>query len=360
MKKLALSLGVPLLCVAVLLFSLHHSKEPTMALSGKEGILDSMNVVNHPWTNVSGLVLAFSQLHDNKTSLAYHDPIADVKKFVFFVGYGRSGHSIIGALMDAHPHVVIAHEFFLFSRFPELNKVPDKAWKNALFAALSKKSAEDLHGQRAQSKKGYTLEVKGLWQGKFDEYIEVIGDKSGGTTTMEYLRGKDKFRENFARLKHLLSIPVRVIYAVRNPFDIISTKVAYHSAKAKLKKNSKVLNSSVEHKLMDDDKLSYTIEHFFKQADAVTELIEDVFGRENVLEVHNCDLVNNPRGTLSRIFDFIEVDASEEFLDVCSAKVFKSVSRSRDKIEWTLHFRMMVEDRIRDYQPFNRYSFTSD
>ena len=32
-----------------------------------------------------------------------------IKKFVFFAGYARSGHSIIGALMDAHPHVVIAH-----------------------------------------------------------------------------------------------------------------------------------------------------------------------------------------------------------------------------------------------------------
>ena len=36
---------------------------------------------------------------------------ASVKKFVFFEGYGRSGHSIIGSLMDAHPHVIIPYQF---------------------------------------------------------------------------------------------------------------------------------------------------------------------------------------------------------------------------------------------------------
>ena len=45
-----------------------------------------------------------------------------VKKFVFFVGYG---HSIIGSLMDAHPHVAISNEFFLFTKFNVLNKATD-------------------------------------------------------------------------------------------------------------------------------------------------------------------------------------------------------------------------------------------
>ena len=33
-----------------------------------------------------------------------------VQHFVFFIGYARSSHSIIGSLLDAHPNVVIAKQ----------------------------------------------------------------------------------------------------------------------------------------------------------------------------------------------------------------------------------------------------------
>ena len=30
--------------------------------------------------------------------------------FCLFVGYSRSGHSLVGALLDAHPEITIAHQ----------------------------------------------------------------------------------------------------------------------------------------------------------------------------------------------------------------------------------------------------------
>jgi hypothetical protein len=35
---------------------------------------------------------------------------SSVRTFVLFVGYPRSGHSLIGSIMDAHPNIIIAHE----------------------------------------------------------------------------------------------------------------------------------------------------------------------------------------------------------------------------------------------------------
>ena len=34
-----------------------------------------------------------------------------IRTFVLFIGYGRSGHSLVAAILDAHPKIVIAHEF---------------------------------------------------------------------------------------------------------------------------------------------------------------------------------------------------------------------------------------------------------
>ena len=43
--------------------------------------------------------------------------VEDVEKFVFFIGYPRSGHSIIASLMDAHPNIVIAHQYNVFGEW---------------------------------------------------------------------------------------------------------------------------------------------------------------------------------------------------------------------------------------------------
>ncbi len=39
------------------------------------------------------------------------DPdFADLEHFCFFIGYSRSGHTLIGTALNAHPEVVISHE----------------------------------------------------------------------------------------------------------------------------------------------------------------------------------------------------------------------------------------------------------
>ena len=95
------------------------------------------------------------------------------------------------------------------------------------------------------------------------------------------------------------------------------------------------------------------IKLFFNHVRAAVDSIYSLFGKENVLEVHNCDLVNNPRGTLSRIFQFLDVEASDHYLDVCVAKVFQSVFQSRDTVEWKPKFREIVQARMMMYPVFD-------
>ena len=48
--------------------------------------------------------------------------INKVKVYVFFVGVTQSGHSIVGAILDCHPHIVISNEL---SVFRNLLNLPD-------------------------------------------------------------------------------------------------------------------------------------------------------------------------------------------------------------------------------------------
>ena len=139
--------------------------------------------------------------------------IDGVRKFVLFLGSGRSGSSILGSIMDAHPNVVIAHQ--LLNRGFEVY-----ASKTALFNALYSKSVNDASGSRGSSQKGYSLGVEGLWQGSYDKHIEVIGDKCGGRIITSYSENRDKFLEHYRQLQNTLSIPIKPI---RNPFDMIAS-----------------------------------------------------------------------------------------------------------------------------------------
>lgn len=55
---------------------------------------------------------------------------------------------------------------------------------------------------------------------------------------------------------------------------------------------------------------------------AALDLTQKVIGDKNVLQVHNCDLVHDPRGTISRMFEFLEVDTTEDYLNACEEEVF--------------------------------------
>ena len=60
------------------------------------------------------------------------EDIAGIEKYVIFVGYARSGTSIIGSLLDAHPNMIIAHEYMIF-----------KTW------LLDDKNRDTLNGNRS-------------------------------------------------------------------------------------------------------------------------------------------------------------------------------------------------------------------
>ena len=292
-----------------------------------------------------------------------------IEKLAFFVGYARSGHSIVGTLMDAHPHVVISNEFGFFKKFSLLNRASDEQWTANFYNLLYSHSKSDaVRGLRVSKAKGYVLKVDGMWQGKFDRYIKVIGDKDGPATLNSYIDNRESFLKNYEKLKSNVDIPLRIIHVVRNPFDIISTIIIwkYRSGSFREVKKQFIAPQTGRttkkdlHKFNNSKTVDTYTKRVFEKIDAAQKLINEVFGRENVLDVHNRDLVSDPRGTVSRLFEFLEVEVTEHYLDACEGKVFKSVSRSRNTVVWTPEQVEEVERRMKEYHMLRGYSFTSD
>jgi hypothetical protein len=121
-----------------------------------------------------------------------------------FIDYPRSGHSLIGSLLDAHPNAIVAHELDT-SKFVEA-----EFGKHQLYELLLDNSRR--FAQSEGEWNGYAYEVSQQWQGRFDE-LRVIGDKKGGYSTLRLAEDPGPLH----RLQKTVATDVKFVHVVRNP-----------------------------------------------------------------------------------------------------------------------------------------------
>ena len=220
---------------------------------------------------------------------------------MFFVGVARSGHSIVGAILDSHPHIVISNELNVFRNLlniPDITKSTlfNKIWNTSYEKAIN----SDKLGMHSTDK-GYSLAVDGLYQGMYHSYIDVISDKMGGDTSVVYFTDPTNFEHHLNKLHNIINIPFKVFHVIRNPFDNIATIALYEHTRFQYDKAA--LIKSVNKTLRLDPKLiSSSINYFFLRYQAA----EDIKQRFNLdtMEIHNKDIIANPKMTIQRICVF--------------------------------------------------------
>ena len=125
----------------------------------------------------------FIFVSDETVSLSYAEKFFKlydgVETFVMFIGYPRSSHSLVGAILDAHPEVNIPHQYVVikyWKKYRPSTARKTKMSKYHLFYDLHKLSREQaLFGSRSKNAKlqGYSYNVPGLWQGGHQTRIKV-------------------------------------------------------------------------------------------------------------------------------------------------------------------------------------------
>ena len=276
-----------------------------------------------------------------------------IKTFVFFVGHARSGHSIIGSLMDSHPHMVISHEYDLFTKLANGSIAPNKI---DIFNALWRNTRQTIiDGLRAESTnyKGYTLFVDGLYQGKYVDHIDVIGDKKGGTTADMITYCHWSWLKSFIILRSL-KFPMKVFHVIRNPYDNIATIILVaimgEEKLGKFKKSNKTIK-------VNSDLVELQIEMYFALHKAIVDTTKayDL----DVIEIHGKDFISDPKGTLLKICNCLGVTCYKNYLEICNNKIYKSESRTRHMLEWTSEQLQMIQQNIDKHSNLKGYNFHS-
>ena len=247
---------------------------------------------------------------------------AGVDRYITFVGYPRSGHSLVGSLMDAHPSIVIAHEL------DALRMVEEGATKLQVWHAILDNSNEFTETGRKWQE--YTYDVPGQWNGRC-ENLKVIGDKKGGRTTIRF----GEHPHLIETLKKTMEVPCYFVHVVRNPFDNITTM-----------------------SLRGGTPLAQSIQDYFWRCDAIIR-IKPLIDEKNWIDVRHEDVVSDPKKEVARLCEFAGQIPTQEYLDACASIVFPSPKKTRQGGDWTPALIELVETKMKNYYQLEGYSFTS-
>jgi hypothetical protein len=243
-----------------------------------------------------------------------------------FVGHTKSGGSLLGALLDAHPRVACADELGIF-------RLLDRGFTRSQILHLIVRGSrrEALKGRVTGRRIGsYSLAVDGMHQGEAGDDLRALGDSRAGPTT----RLLDMDLALVDRMvQHLGDIDLRFIHVVRNPYDPIAVMVLRGG------------------RTIDD-----ALGDYLGQCHRLVRLRQAI-EPEKLATVRYEDLVSRPEIELERVCAFLEVDVTDDYLQACAAVIEQSPRRDRDRIDWPDASRAAVEDLIHGFEFLTGYGF---
>jgi hypothetical protein len=239
-----------------------------------------------------------------------------------FVGYPKSGHTLIRAMLDAHPNITISHELNvleLVERDKSAKSIYERIEKNSKRQAAA--------GNLWQT---YDYGISGQSQGHSDP-LHVIGDKKGGRTALML----HSFPGLLSKLQRIISLPIKMIHVIRNPYDTVASLYDLESHK--------------------ENSLEQNITIYGRQLKGVL-FAKDRLGSVNVMDVRHERFVADPSESMRGICRFLGVDASDDYLNaVCS--IVQPQTPSRNKITWTDEAHELLEAEISHYSWLKDYRF---
>ena len=127
------------------------------------------------------------------------DPFASVQTLLLIIGNARSGSTLVGSVIDAHPQAVIANETTASATF----------WRDTSRATILGEIQENSRRNRESGRQseGYTYQVKK--ETDSGRSLTVMGDKIWNPATL-LLHGDHRLLD---RLHEMLGIPIKIVHA---------------------------------------------------------------------------------------------------------------------------------------------------
>lgn len=282
--------------------------------------------------------------------------LTGVRTLVQFAGFPRSGHSVVGSLIDAHPDAVVAHELDL------MGLVERGFDRTELFASVCRSSAEfERHGRWWN---GYCYRVEG-GDGGTSPRPAVLGDKKADWAARRVLRDPallDRLADTLGEVR-----PAWVA-VVRNPFDNVATmslrkgrrydriRINAASEEEFRRRLERVQGGHLPGPAVPAEALPDMADDYAALCDGVARIKQRVPAGD-WLELHHEDLVAAPEQTLQRLFDFLGLPLGARLLRGATATLSPEVNRTRHQVQWAPQVRQQVQRLVGSHSFLEGYAF---
>ncbi len=271
---------------------------------------------------------AWRGIRGRRVASHYVADLGNVKTYCLFIGHARSAHSIVGALLDAHPRAIVSDELDAL-RYVRAGFT--RAQVMALSIAISKDQADRLRRKDGREGRTYSYYVPGQWQGRWEQ-LDVLGDSNAGGTVQQL----DADPALLERTESLVApARVRFIHVVRDPFDNISTMMI---------RGGRTFDGAFE--------------RYFANCRALT-VLRPRIGLDRIFTLRHEDLIADPESRLRQACEFLGLSASPQYLSAAASILYRSPSHSRASVKWTEPLIRRVEDEIQRYDFLAGYRFDS-
>ncbi len=260
--------------------------------------------------------------------LRYGRHLAEARTLVQFAGWPRSGHSMIGALLDAHPRATIAHELDIMGLFAKGVPMPEIA---ALIASHARRFAAHGHWWN-----GLDYRVPDAPPA---ERPQVIGDKKGDWATRWSIAEPDLAD----RLAAATPLRQKWILVTRDPWDNVATMSRRKSSGRAYDRLRMEHDGAAYHAALEDAERAGIV-----GTSARDDMIEDWLGldagtaalaaRVPAADWHHIvyeEFTLEPHRHLAALATFVGLEPHPAWLAAAAAIVRPSRARRGDALSWT-------------------------
>jgi hypothetical protein len=248
-----------------------------------------------------------------------------VERWCAFVGHPRSGHSVVGTLLNAHRHALISHNL------DALALLLAGAGRDELFERVLQRDREFAAEDRRMGAWSYAVPEQ--WQGYTDE-LRVVGDKRAGATSRHLAEHPALLRE----LPERLGLPVTVIHHVRNPWDNVASIWQWeHTRRGRA--------------------LPEVAQAYFARSDAAARGLAQAGAAVRPIRTFQDELIADPRKVMQTLLEALGLSADESYLDACERFVRRDPRATRRDVPWPAGLVEEIAEHAARHDFLARYTF---
>jgi hypothetical protein len=248
-----------------------------------------------------------------------------MEKWITFIGHGRSGHTIVSAILDSHPNVRLSEE----QKY--IHKWYLEGWQRKRIIRHL------LPTGQGRERKAKALPGSGAWVDGENERL-AMGDK-WGYDSVTLVRKAGAPVEILDQFTSHMGMELKVIHTIRDPYDNICAWVDSPKYQRMFGQGNQLYQKSIRQYV-----------RFYGAADKLLK-------RHDHFDLHNAEMCADPRKVITELAEYLELPVVEPWLTNAANSVFKKPNKRADRHDWPARWVRNIDERCITKWPeyFERY-----